>query len=58
MRFSKEKERIFGVKNVLVSSLTVAESNRETSDEIDEIELLDIVEELIENLSEVLGKHY
>ncbi|WP_392534925.1 hypothetical protein [Nostoc sp. C117] len=57
LRLSKEEERIFGVKNVLVGSVTVAEINRGTSDEIDEIGLLDLAEELLEKLAEILSKH-
>ncbi|MHC5855815.1 hypothetical protein [Nostoc sp.] len=53
-----EEDRIFAVKNVLAANVACGESNRGSSDEVDEIELLDLAEELLENLSEVLGKHY
>ena len=52
----EEEERIFGVKKVLVGSVTVAEINRGTSDKIDEIELLELAEELLEKLVEILSK--
>ncbi|MHC5722789.1 MAG: hypothetical protein ACYTXY_01285 [Nostoc sp.] len=54
LRFSKEEERLFGVKNVLAGSVAVAESNRGTSDEFDEIELLDLAEKLLEKLTNIL----
>ncbi|MBC6434637.1 helix-turn-helix domain-containing protein [Nostoc sp. HG1] len=50
-----EEDRIFAVKNVLAANVACRESNRGTSDEIDEIELLDLAEELLEKLIEVLG---
>ncbi|MEH1943582.1 MAG: hypothetical protein V7L01_25645 [Nostoc sp.] len=52
----EEEERIFGVKKVLVGSVTVAEINRGTSDKIDEIELLELAEELLDKLVEILSK--
>ncbi|MBW4645063.1 MAG: helix-turn-helix domain-containing protein [Goleter apudmare HA4340-LM2] len=51
----EEEDRIFAVKNVLTGSLVVGESNRGTSNEIDEIELLDLAEELLEKLADILG---
>ncbi|WP_427160563.1 helix-turn-helix domain-containing protein [Aliinostoc sp. HNIBRCY26] len=42
-----EEDRLFAVKNVLASNLAVAETNRGTSNEIDEIELLYLAEELL-----------
>ncbi|MHC5614674.1 MAG: hypothetical protein ACYTXA_27750 [Nostoc sp.] len=54
LRFSKEEERLFGVKNVLAGSVAVAESNRGASDEFDEIELLDLAEKLLEKLTNIL----
>ncbi|MBN3945440.1 MAG: helix-turn-helix domain-containing protein [Nostoc sp. NMS7] len=47
----KEEDRLFSVKNVLAANVTTGESNRGTSDEIDEIELLDLAEELLEKLA-------
>ncbi|MEH1853632.1 MAG: hypothetical protein V7L11_18610 [Nostoc sp.] len=57
LRLSKEEERIFGVKNVLAGSVAVVESNRGTSDEFDEIELLDLAEELLEKLSKFVTQY-
>ncbi|MHC5821686.1 MAG: hypothetical protein ACYT04_38905 [Nostoc sp.] len=54
LRLSKEEDRIFGVKNVLAGSVAVAESNRGTSDEIDELELLNLAEEVLEKLTNIL----
>ncbi|MEH2419447.1 MAG: helix-turn-helix domain-containing protein [Nostoc sp.] len=51
----EEEDRLFSVKNVLAANVAVGESNRGTSDEIDEIELLDLAEELLRKLTEVLG---
>ncbi|MEH2000118.1 MAG: hypothetical protein V7L00_15450 [Nostoc sp.] len=50
LKLSKEEERIFAVKNVLAGGVAVAESNRGTSDGIDEIELLDLAEEVLGKL--------
>jgi hypothetical protein len=58
LNLSEEKDRIFDVKNLLAGSVAVAKSNRGTSNEPDELELLDLAEELLEKLSEVLGKLY
>ncbi|MBN3868936.1 MULTISPECIES: hypothetical protein [unclassified Nostoc] len=55
LRFSKEEDRIFAVKNVLAASVAGGESNRGTSDEIDESELLNLAEELLEKLAEIKG---
>ncbi|MEH2244846.1 helix-turn-helix domain-containing protein [Nostoc sp.] len=49
-----EEDRIFAVKNVLAANVACGESNRGTSNEIDEIELLDLAEELLEKLIHVL----
>jgi len=58
LSLSEDEDRIFAVKNVLAGSVAVAESNRGTSsDEIDEIELLDLAEKLLEKLAEVFEKH-
>ncbi|MEH1928167.1 hypothetical protein [Nostoc sp.] len=55
LSLSEEDDRIFAVKNVLLRGVAVAESNRGTSsDEIDEIELLDLAEELLDKLAEFL----
>lgn len=51
----EEEDRLFSVKNVLAANVTGGESNRGTSsDEIDEIELLDLAEELLEKLADFL----
>ncbi|MEH2404788.1 MAG: helix-turn-helix domain-containing protein [Nostoc sp.] len=50
----KEEDKIFAVKNVLAANVAVGESNRGTSNEVDEIELLDLAEELLEKLIHVL----
>ncbi|MEH2250841.1 helix-turn-helix domain-containing protein [Nostoc sp.] len=49
----KEEDRLFSVKNVLAANVACGESNRGTSNEIDEIELLDLAEELLEKLAEI-----
>lgn len=52
---SEEGDWIFAVKNVLAGSVAIAESNRGiSSDEIYEIELLDLAEELLEKLTDFL----
>ncbi|MEH1943580.1 MAG: helix-turn-helix domain-containing protein [Nostoc sp.] len=48
----KEEDRLFSVKNVLAANVAGGESDRGTSDEIDEIELLDLAEELLEKLAD------
>ncbi|MCF2145942.1 XRE family transcriptional regulator [Desmonostoc muscorum LEGE 12446] len=53
LSFSEEEDRIFAVKNVLAANVLCGESNRGTSDEIDEIELLDLAEELLEKLADI-----
>ena len=53
LSLSEEEDRIFAVKNVLAGSVAVEESNRGTSNEIDEIELLDLAEELLNKLSDI-----
>ncbi|MBN3893912.1 MAG: helix-turn-helix domain-containing protein [Nostoc sp. NOS(2021)] len=50
-----EEDRIFAVKNVLAANVACGESNRGSSDEVDEIELLDLAEELLEKLAEILS---
>jgi hypothetical protein len=55
LSLSEDEDRIFAVKNVLAGSVAVAESNRGTSsDEIDEIELLDLAEKLLDKLTNIL----
>ncbi|OUL17865.1 hypothetical protein BV378_37700 [Nostoc sp. RF31YmG] len=49
----KEEDQIFAVKNVLAGSMAMGENNRGSSNEIDEIELLDLAEELLEKLAEI-----
>jgi transcriptional regulator with XRE-family HTH domain len=53
----EEEERIFAVKNLLAGSVGVGESNRGSSNKIDEIELLDLAEEIVEKLTEIFDKH-
>ncbi|PHJ67988.1 XRE family transcriptional regulator [Nostoc linckia z18] len=53
LSLSEEEDRIFAVKNVLAANVLCGESNRGTSDEIDEIELLDLAEELLEKLADI-----
>jgi transcriptional regulator with XRE-family HTH domain len=48
-----EKDRIFAVKNLLADSVAVGESNRGSSNEIDETELLYLAEELLEKLADI-----
>ena len=56
LSLSEEENRIFAVKNVLFGSVAVLESDRGTSsDELDEIDLLDLAEELLEKLAEILA---
>ncbi|MEH2369619.1 helix-turn-helix domain-containing protein [Nostoc sp.] len=50
-----EEDKIFAVKNVLAANVSCGESNRGNSDEVDEIELLDLAEELLEKLAEIKG---
>ncbi|MDZ8237295.1 MAG: helix-turn-helix domain-containing protein [Nostoc sp. ChiQUE01a] len=55
LSLSQKEDRIFAVKNLLAGNVAVAESNRGTSDEIDEIELLDLAESLLDKLVDFLG---
>jgi DNA-binding ferritin-like protein len=48
----EEEDRIFAVKNVLAGGVTAEGSNRDLSDENDEIELLDLAEDLLEKFAE------
>ncbi|MEH2063362.1 MAG: helix-turn-helix domain-containing protein [Nostoc sp.] len=48
-----EEDKIFAVKNVLAANVACGESNRGSSDEVDEIELLDLAEELLEKLADI-----
>jgi hypothetical protein len=57
LSLSREEEQIFAVKNVLTANVACRESNRITSNEIDEIELLNLAEELLKKLAEVFGKY-
>ncbi|MEH2117005.1 helix-turn-helix domain-containing protein [Nostoc sp.] len=57
LSLSEEEDRLFSVKNVLAANVAVGESNRGTSDEIDEIELLDLAEELLEKLAEMFDNY-
>lgn len=57
LSLSEEEDRLVAVKNLLVSSVAVEDSNRGTSNkinELDEIELLDLSEELLRKLTEGL----
>jgi transcriptional regulator with XRE-family HTH domain len=53
LSLSEEEDRIFAVKNILAANVAGAEMNRGTSDELDEIELLDLAEELLDNLVKI-----
>ncbi|WP_414569229.1 helix-turn-helix domain-containing protein [Nostoc sp. CCY 9925] len=53
LSLSEEEDKLFSVKNLLAGNLTGGESNRGNSDEIDEIELLDLAEELLERLADI-----
>jgi hypothetical protein len=48
----EEEDRIFAVKSVLAGGVTAGGSNRDSSDENDEIELLNLAEDLLEKLAE------
>ncbi len=52
----EEDERIFAVKNVLAGSVMGGGSYRDSGDENDEIELLDLAEELLVKLAEIRGE--
>jgi transcriptional regulator with XRE-family HTH domain len=54
LSLSEEEDRIFAIKNLLAVSVAVVETNRGTTNEIDEIELLDLAEELLEKLANIL----
>lgn len=56
-QISDEDERIFAVKKLLAGGVSVASSNRDTSDknEEDEIELLELAEELLEKLEKIFA---
>ncbi|MBD2516345.1 hypothetical protein H6G93_15255 [Nostoc sp. FACHB-973] len=56
LSLSEDEDRIFAVKNVLAGGVAVAEMNRGSSYEIDEIELLELAEKLLEKLVEILSK--
>ncbi|MEH2374575.1 hypothetical protein [Nostoc sp.] len=55
LSLSEQEDRIYALKNVLVGSVAVGESNSEISNEIDEIELLILAEELLDKLTEIFG---
>ncbi|MDZ7953843.1 hypothetical protein [Nostoc sp. DedQUE09] len=57
LSLSEEEDQIFAVKNVLAGSVAVGENNRESSNEIDEIELLDLAEELLEKFKEFCERY-
>lgn len=50
-----EEDRIFAVKNMLAGSVNAVEINRDTSDNNDEMKLLDLAEELLEKMAEILA---
>lgn len=51
----KESDRIFAMKNLLVGGVASSGSNRDSGDDVDEIEFLDLAESLLEKLTEILG---
>jgi len=54
LSLSDEEDRLSFVKNVLAANVTGRENNRgNSSDEIDEIELLDLAEELLDKLADI-----
>jgi len=53
LSFPKE-DRIFVVKNMLAGNVLDRESNRDSSNENDDIDLLDLAESLLEKLAEIL----
>ncbi|WP_414518164.1 hypothetical protein [Nostoc sp. PCC 9305] len=53
-----EEDRIFAVKNVLAANVACGESNHGSSDEVDEIELLDLAEELLNKLANIRNLYY
>jgi transcriptional regulator with XRE-family HTH domain len=53
---SEEDDQVYAVKNVLAGSVTGGGSYRDSGDENDEIELLDLAEELLEKLAEIRGE--
>ncbi|MCG6133629.1 MAG: helix-turn-helix domain-containing protein [Nostoc sp. LLA-1] len=57
LSLSEEEDRIFAVKNVLVANVACGESNRGTSDEIDEIEFLDLAEEFLDKFKEFCERY-
>lgn len=58
LSLSEEEDRIFAVKNVLAANVTCGESNRGTSDNIDEIELLYLAEVLLNKLADIRNLYY
>ncbi|WP_392534927.1 helix-turn-helix domain-containing protein [Nostoc sp. C117] len=53
LSLSEEEDRLSAVKNVLAANVSCRESNRGSSDQVDEIELLDLAEELLEKLADI-----
>ncbi|AFZ27077.1 hypothetical protein Cylst_5027 [Cylindrospermum stagnale PCC 7417] len=51
----KESDRIFAMKNLLVGGVASSGSNRDSGDDINEIEFLDLAESLLDKLTEILG---
>lgn len=49
----EEDDRLFAIKNVLAGGVTAVGTNRDSSNENDEIELLDLAESLLEKLAEI-----
>jgi hypothetical protein len=54
LRILEENDRIFAVKKVLAGGVTTGGTNRDSGDENDEIELLDLAESLLGKLAEIL----
>lgn len=50
LRISDENDRLSAAQNILVGDVNVSDNNRDSSDNNDEIELLDLAENLLEKL--------
>ncbi|HAJ59053.1 MAG TPA: transcriptional regulator [Cyanobacteria bacterium UBA8543] len=55
LSISEEDDRISAVKKVLAGGVTTGGNNRDSGDDNDEIELLDLAEELLDKLAKMLG---
>jgi hypothetical protein len=53
----ENNERLFEVKNLFTANKNSKESNRDVSDENNEIDLVDLAQSLLEKLANILEKH-